>query len=732
MLPAETQQALLEQAGGNPLYAEEFVRLFATEEELVGEAEVPDSVQALIAARLDTLSPERKKLLQDAAVLGKVFWAGVLAEMAGREAGEIELALHELARKELVRRARTSSMEGETEYGFWHLLVREVCYAQIPRAARAARHRAAAAWIEGKAGGRAEDLADVLAHHYLQALALARASGQAEDTPELETKALRYLALAGERALALDVASAEQSLAKALELAPVGHGERAFLLERWAQAAHQQNRLEEAREALEEALARYREQGEGVAAGRVLTDLAGVLRRLGAPGQEEALAEALALLEAQEPGRELVAAYAQLSGIRYVAGASAEAIAAGERALALAAELGLPEPARALGSRGSARAHLGERQGLDDLRRALSARDRARPGSRRRDPAQQPRARQLAVRGAAGRARGLPGGDRLLRAARHHRIRARDCRHERDLPRRSRPLRAGTRGSRAARGTDGNRRRVLFTEPRSLQLRLLAERGAHEHAPAADDLVAAARESVEPQLSAVAFAAGARLLLAQGRPQQANALLVELEHVAGTRSDPYYAFFLPELIRTAHALGQRELSARLVDGVEPVTPLFENALSSCRAQFAEAAGEHAGAAALYAEAAKRWVSSGACPSAPMPCSARDAASRLSASPMRRRRCARHTSSSRRWATGPRSRRPRRCSPEAKPPPCRRRRTRAGRWLGVGWLSCSRSHDSDEWRHAPGREMRRSSGCPRRVPGWIHRRIRGRRADARAS
>ena len=86
-----------------------------------------------------------------------------------------------------------------------------------------------------------------------------------------------------------------------------------------------------------------------------------------------------------------------------------------------------------------------------------------------------------------------------------------------------------------------------------------------------------------------------------------TALLVELEQVVGTRSDPYYAFFLPELIRTAHALGQRELSARLVDGVEPVTPLFENALSACRAQSAEAAGEHAEAAALYAEAAERWV-----------------------------------------------------------------------------------------------------------------------------
>ena len=168
------------------------MRLLLDRGELAGDVDVPDSVQALIAARLDTLSPERKRLLQDAAVLGKVFWAGVLAEMAGREVGEIELALHELSRKELVRRARTSSMEGESEYSFWHLLVREVCYAQIPRAARAARHRAAAAWIEGKAGERAEDLADVLAHHYLQALELARASGQADDLPELETKALRY------------------------------------------------------------------------------------------------------------------------------------------------------------------------------------------------------------------------------------------------------------------------------------------------------------------------------------------------------------------------------------------------------------------------------------------------------------------------------------------------------------------------------------------------------------
>ena len=116
VLPAETQRALLERAGGNPLYAEEFVRLLADRDLLSGtldDVQLPDSVQALIAARLDTLSPERKSLLQDASVMGKLFWAGAVAEMGERDPREVELALHELARKELVRPARTSSMEGE-------------------------------------------------------------------------------------------------------------------------------------------------------------------------------------------------------------------------------------------------------------------------------------------------------------------------------------------------------------------------------------------------------------------------------------------------------------------------------------------------------------------------------------------------------------------------------------------------------------------------------------------
>jgi hypothetical protein len=109
------------------------------------------------------------------------------------------------------------------------------------------------------------------------------------------------------------------------------------------------------------------------------------------------------------------------------------------------------------------------------------------------------------------------------------------------------------------------------------------------------------------------FSAAARLLLAQGRREQALALLVELEQVAGTRSDPYYAAYLPELCRTGLALGQPDLAARLVDGAQPVTPLFANALGACRAQLAEAGGDHAGAAPLYAEAASRWQAFGNVP-----------------------------------------------------------------------------------------------------------------------
>ncbi|MGL6279483.1 MAG: adenylate/guanylate cyclase domain-containing protein, partial [Gaiella sp.] len=124
VLPAETQAILLERAGGNPLYAEEFVRMLRDRELLDDRGRLldgvdvpfPESLHGLIAARLDTLPGDVKGLLQDAAVIGKVFWAGAVAAMGDRPADEVEMALHALARKELVRAFRRSSIEGEQEF----------------------------------------------------------------------------------------------------------------------------------------------------------------------------------------------------------------------------------------------------------------------------------------------------------------------------------------------------------------------------------------------------------------------------------------------------------------------------------------------------------------------------------------------------------------------------------------------------------------------------------------
>src|SRR2546423_7833971 len=177
VLPAETQAALLVRAGGNPLYAEPFARMFSERGEVGGA--LPENVQGIIAARLDSLADDEKRLLQDAAVLGKGFLAGALATVTGSERPTVEQQLRSLGRKEFVRRERHSSVEGGLEDAFNHVLVRDVAYGQIPRSERAAKHRRAADWIESL--GRTDDQAELLAHHYLSALELVQASGGVGD-----------------------------------------------------------------------------------------------------------------------------------------------------------------------------------------------------------------------------------------------------------------------------------------------------------------------------------------------------------------------------------------------------------------------------------------------------------------------------------------------------------------------------------------------------------------------
>ncbi|HEY2182860.1 MAG TPA: AAA family ATPase [Gaiellaceae bacterium] len=201
-LPAETQQALLERAGGNPLYAEQFARLY-TERGSADDLPLPETVQGLIAARLDGLSPEEKRIVQDASVYGKIFWAGAV------EADDD--ALHSLDRKGILRRERRSAVGGETQYAFRHVLVRDVAYGQIPRAARGEKHLRAADWIESL--GRADDHAELVAHHLAAA---------AELGLEVADRARITFRRAGDRARALGAwPAAERYYAQALGSWPV-------------------------------------------------------------------------------------------------------------------------------------------------------------------------------------------------------------------------------------------------------------------------------------------------------------------------------------------------------------------------------------------------------------------------------------------------------------------------------------------------------------------------------
>ena len=613
LLPAATRLQLLERAGGNPLYAEEFVRLLADRGDQDAGTEVPDSVQALIAARLDTLPADRKSLLQDAAVVGKVFWAGALAAMGDRDPSDVTQVLHELARKELVRPVRGSSMAGEQEYTFWHALVRDVCYAQIPRLARAARHEAAAAWIELVVGARVADLADVLAYHYLAALELHEAAGDLEQQADLQGHAMRSLGLAGARALVLDVERAEGQLTRALELAPADAPERASLLEDWARAVQQQGRLREAREALEEALAMRRVREEWSAVGRILTRLGIVRFRLADPSAGDLIKEAVELLEAEPVGGELVSAYAHLAGYQAITGHAEEAIEAADRATALSVELGLPEPAFALHFRGVARTNLGDLAGIDDLELAL----------------------RLAIDQGLGRETGVIYGN-LTGAIWEQRgpaaalASARDgiafC-EARGIAEQVLSLRATSLWMLAELGqtmdtieeAESVAARIQatgdkdYTETRVLQARLLAECGTPRDATDLDAFLTQVRAIGEPSRTARAIVVGVQSLLVEGRVDQARAMEAELARLAADEGAVIYADLLPTALRAVLDIGDLALAQRLVALVKPDILLAGLGLASSRAQLAEAAGDLLEAIDGYAEAADGWQAFGNVP-----------------------------------------------------------------------------------------------------------------------
>jgi class 3 adenylate cyclase len=267
-LPPGAKEQLVARAEGNPLYAEEYARLVA-ERESGAELSTPETLHGLIAARLDALSQTEKGLVQDAAVVGEVLWVDALAAIGEHPSAAVEELLRSLERKEFLRRRRESSVEGQSEYAFHHALVRDVAYSQIPRSVRGRKHRRAAEWIE--ALGRREDHAEMLAHHYLRALELARASR--EPTDALAGRAVIALSQAGDRAFQLRAyAVAAGFYGTALELAPEQDPGRPQLLLRYAKAVFYVGPDEDARASAERALVALAPAGdvEGAAEAELL------------------------------------------------------------------------------------------------------------------------------------------------------------------------------------------------------------------------------------------------------------------------------------------------------------------------------------------------------------------------------------------------------------------------------------------------------------------------------
>ncbi len=366
LLPAETQAVLLERAGGNPLYAEQFARMLAERGD-VQDLAVPETVQALMTARLDTLRPELKGLLQDAAVVGRIFWSGAVAAVGERECDEVRRDLNELVRREFVRPVRVSSIEGEDEFSFWHALVRDAAYQQIPRSPRAEKHIAAAAWVEATAGERLADVAEILVHHCGQALELVEAAG--DERPDVSENLVRFLLLAGERAEQLDTEAAEAYFRRALGLAGQDERSRATVLAKLGRVLGERGVVHEAIDAYETAIAGLR-AFDPAAAAVTMNQLATTMWTVGDLARSEALSvEAISLLE-RDPVPELVRVYGSVAQRRAIGGGSDSVTPLVERGLALAAELGVEDVMSLLQARGAVRGYAGDPRCVADCREA--------------------------------------------------------------------------------------------------------------------------------------------------------------------------------------------------------------------------------------------------------------------------------------------------------------------------------------------------------------------------
>jgi class 3 adenylate cyclase/tetratricopeptide (TPR) repeat protein len=350
-LPEQLRERILARAEGIPLYAVETVRMLLDRGLLRQEGsayaltgpvdilEVPETLHALIAARLDGLSPQERRLLLDGAVLGKTFTLAALGALADASADQLEPVLAGLVRKEILGLQSDPRSPERGQYGFLQDLVRHVAYETLSRRERKLRHLAAAAHLEALADE--DELAEVMASHYLAAVA---AGPDADDAPALRARAGAMLARAGERAGSLGAPEEGQrhyDQAAALADEPLAE---ASLLERAGRLALRAGSPTDARARFERVIALYTTAGEMGASARASAALAEADVLEGSLEEAAArLEEAVRALDEREDGAELAQALAELGRVQVLSGHADEAAAAIERALGLAERLGLPE-----------------------------------------------------------------------------------------------------------------------------------------------------------------------------------------------------------------------------------------------------------------------------------------------------------------------------------------------------------------------------------------------------
>jgi len=288
-LPEHARRALLDKTEGNPLFVEETMRMLS-EEGVDSVERIPDTVQALIAARIDRLPPQGKAMLQRAAVIGRIFWASAL-ERLSPDLESIEEPLDDLILRDFVVSEDRSSIRGEQAYKFKHVLIREVAYASLTKSSRADYHAAFAEWLKERAG---DELLEIRAYHLDHAAKLtAELNGSVP--VELRREAAEALTEAALRAFAREAnRTARHLFVRAVELEPTLR--RRYLA---ARAADRLSDLPAVSREMEEVLAAAIGEGDPWTQGRALVTLAEavLLRNADVQAAEQMIDEALEVFE---------------------------------------------------------------------------------------------------------------------------------------------------------------------------------------------------------------------------------------------------------------------------------------------------------------------------------------------------------------------------------------------------------------------------------------------------